>query len=98
MDFELTDDKIKLSGALGYSTIDALHEIFNQILGREDAFLTIDVGQIEQVDTAALQLFLALQRDARARGKEVSWQNISESLSQRLRLTGLEPLFEQVLD
>ena len=98
MDFELTDDKIQLSGALGYSTIDTLHEIFKQILVREDAFLTIDVGQIEQVDTAALQLFLALQRDARARGKEVSWQNISESLSQRLRLTGLEPLFEQVLD
>ena len=98
MDFELTDDKIQLSGVLGYSTIDALHEIFKQILEREDTFLTIDVGQVEQTDTAAIQLFLALQRDARATGKEVSWQNISESLSQRLRLTGLEPLFKQVID
>ena len=98
MDFKMTDDKIQLSGVLGYSTIDALHEIFKQILEREDTFLTIDVGQVEQIDTAALQLFLALQRDARATGKEVSWQNISESLSQRLRLTGLEPLFKQVID
>ena len=98
MDFKMTDDKIQLSGVLGYSTIDALHEIFKQILGREDTFLAIDVGQVEQIDTAALQLFLALQRDARATGKEVSWQNISESLSHRLRLTGLEPLFEQVVN
>ena len=93
MDFKMTDDKIQLSGVLGYSTIDALHEIFKQLLEREDTFLTIDVGQVEQTDTAAIQLFLALQRDARATGKEVSWQNISESLSHRLRLTGLEPLF-----
>ena len=98
MDFKMTDDKIQLSGVLGYSTIDALHEIFKQLLEREDTFLTIDVGQVEQTDTAAIQLFLALQRDARATGKEVSWQNISESLSQRLRLTGLEPLFEQVVN
>ena len=98
MDFKMTDDKIQLSGVLGYSTIDALHEIFKQLLEREDTFLTIDVGQVEQTDTAAIQLFLALQRDARATGKEVSWQNISESLSHRLRLTGLEPLFEQVVN
>ena len=95
MDFELSDEKIQLSGVLEYNTIDALHEIFKQILGREDPVLLIDIGGIRQIDTAALQLFLALQRDARATGKEVIWQNIPDPVSESLRLTGLRPLFEK---
>jgi len=94
MDFELSDEKIQLSGVLEYNRINALHELFKQILEREDPVLIIDIGGIRQIDTAALQLFLALQRDARTKGKEVIWKNIPDHASESLRLTGLSPLFD----
>ena len=98
MDFKLTDDKIQLSGVLGYSTVDALHEVFKQVLERDDTILTVDVGQVERIDTANLQLFLALHREARTVGKRINWQNISENLARQLRLTGVESLFEQAAE
>ena len=98
MDFKLTDDKIQLSGVLGYSTVDALHEVFKQVLGRDDTILTVDVGQVERIDTANLQLFLTLHREARAVGKRINWQNISENLARQLRLIGVESLFERAAE
>ena len=95
MDFELTDEQIRLGGMVGFSEIDTLHEIFKQILARDDSSLVVDLSGIKQIDTAALQLFLAFERDARASGKRIDWRNIPESLSRLLKLTGFDAILNR---
>ncbi len=95
MDFELTDEQIRLGGIVDFSEIDTLHEIFKQVLARDDSSLVVDLSGIKQIDTAALQLFLAFERDARASGKRVDWQNIPVSLSQSLKLTGFDAILDR---
>ena len=95
MDFELTDEQICLGGIVNFSEVDTLHEIFKQVLARDDSFLVVDVSGIKQIDTAALQLFLAFERDARASGKQVDWRNIPASLSRSLQLTGFDAILNR---
>ena len=95
MDFELTDEQIRLGGIVDFSEIDTLHEIFKQVLARDDSSLVVDLSGIKQIDTAALQLFLAFERDARVSGKRVDWQNIPVSLSQSLKLTGFDAILDR---
>ncbi|MBV52230.1 MAG: hypothetical protein CMH77_07035 [Nitrospinae bacterium] len=95
MDFELTDEQIYLGGIVDFSELDTLHEIFKQILARDDSSLVVDVSGIKQIDTAALQLFLAFSRDARASGKRVDWRNIPASLSRPLKLTGFDAILNR---
>lgn len=51
---------------------------------------TLDAAALTRVDTAALQLLVAVHRDAQARGEQIAWANVSAPLrdaAERLGLT-----------
>ena len=51
---------------------------------------TLDAAAVTRVDTAALQLLVAVHRDAQTRGEHVAWANVSAPLreaAERLALT-----------
>jgi anti-anti-sigma regulatory factor len=52
--------------------------------------VVVDVGAIERIDTAALQLLCAFVRDRRERGLGVLWQGHSEALSEAVELLDMK--------
>lgn len=55
---------------------------------------TIDVSNLERVDTATMQLLCAFVRDRKGRGQPVTWQGESTALRDAVRLLGLADLLE----
>ena len=51
--------------------------------------VVIDVSQVERVDTAALQLLYAFERERRARGAGVVWQGESAAFRNGVKTLGL---------
>jgi phospholipid transport system transporter-binding protein len=50
---------------------------------------TLDAAAVTRVDTAALQLLVAVQSDARARGEPIAWANVSAPLREAAERLGL---------
>jgi ABC-type transporter Mla MlaB component len=55
---------------------------------------TLDVSNLERVDTAAMQLLCAFVRERKSRGQPVNWQGESAALRDAVRLLGLGDLLE----
>jgi ABC-type transporter Mla MlaB component len=54
--------------------------------------VVLDAGNIERIDTAALQLLCAFVRDRRARGLQVLWRASSAALLDAATLLGMKSL------
>jgi phospholipid transport system transporter-binding protein len=54
--------------------------------------VTLDVGAVERIDTAALQIVFAFVRDRRIAGAAVNWSGDSEGFSEAARLVGLDSM------
>jgi anti-anti-sigma regulatory factor len=52
--------------------------------------VTIDVGAVERIDTAALQVLCAFVRDRKVAGGAVLWIGCTESFCEAIRLLGLQ--------
>lgn len=52
--------------------------------------VTIDVGAVERIDTAAMQVLCAFVRDRKAAGGEVRWNGQAPSFAAAVRLLGLK--------
>ncbi len=59
---------LKISGTLDIDTANALREALLDCLLRQPE-VAADLSQVDECDTAALQVFLAVRRDAEAAGK-----------------------------
>ncbi len=53
---------------------------------------TVDLGEVTEMDSAALALVLAWLRDAKAAGRAISFANLPESLQTIARLYGVDSL------
>ena len=53
---------------------------------------TIDLGEVNEMDSALLAMLLAWLRDARSRGKTLAFVNLPESLRTIARLYGVDRL------
>ena len=53
---------------------------------------SVDLGEVTEMDSAALALCLAWLRDAKARGAALTFSNLPESLQTIARLYGVEKL------
>jgi phospholipid transport system transporter-binding protein len=58
----------------------------------EEGVRTVDLGEVGEIDSSLLALMLAWMRDARARGGELAFANLPESLQTIARLYGVEGL------
>ena len=54
----------------------------------------LDIGGVERIDTAAMQIIAAFVRDRATRGLAVEWHGSSAALSSAARLLGLAPLLK----
>jgi phospholipid transport system transporter-binding protein len=58
----------------------------------EEGVRAVDLGEITEMDSSLLALMLAWMRDARARGGELAFANLPESLQTIARLYGVDGL------
>jgi phospholipid transport system transporter-binding protein len=64
-----------------------------ELLGALNAgAIVLDGGQVERVDTAALQLLVVFRRELEARGGTLAWHGTSSALSEAAGLLGLAQL------
>jgi ABC-type transporter Mla MlaB component len=58
------------------------------------AAVSVDVGNVERIDTATIQLLCAFVHDRKTRGQSVAWQGESGAWRDAIRLLGVAELLE----
>lgn len=82
---------IKCGQVLGIAELEVLYPRLLSLLLEEKA-IVFDGGDVEQVDTAALQLLHAFVKEANIHGNSVHWQSISDIFLQNARVLGMADL------
>jgi len=77
-----------LRGDLTIYQADRLYESAMALLQHE-ADLVVSLREVVQLDTAVLQILLALQRELRSRGRNIRWEGLSAGLRELLELAGV---------
>jgi anti-anti-sigma factor len=95
MEIQTTAEKTIISGDLFSQDIENLMSHFRQLLESDKDDLRIDLSQVEAVDTAALQVIIALLKSASQKQKSVEFTNFSEPFKSTLEITGLDAFFHQ---
>lgn len=70
----------------------ALKAWLPEALAKDGTAVRLDLAEVSEVDTAGLQLLLALQRSAQDAGAHLALQSASPAVMDVLRLTDLEHL------
>ncbi|WP_020407297.1 STAS domain-containing protein [Hahella ganghwensis] len=79
---------ITLPASLTIANVEALHE---QLQAPEyEKKVQFDASNVEVVDTAGLQLLLAVQRRLSANGGIIDWKAGSDALGQAIKAAGLQ--------
>jgi anti-anti-sigma regulatory factor len=79
---------IELGATLDITTVAALYEQLHDALARQ-VNVTLKAGDVEQADTAALQLLLAFCQDMKGHGSTVTWESRSDGMQRSAELLGL---------
>lgn len=58
--------------------------------------MEVDLAGLTQVDTSALAMMLAVEREAKVHGVTVHWRSMPASLQALARLSSVEPFFRSV--
>ena len=82
--------RLVLSGAVTLGNVAAVLEEGRRHLA--EGVQTVDLGEVNEMDSALLALLLAWLRDARASGKSLSFTNLPESLRTIAQLYGVDRL------
>ncbi|MGQ0652898.1 MAG: STAS domain-containing protein [Betaproteobacteria bacterium] len=82
--------RMTLSGPVTLANVAKLLDEGRQHL--EEGVRTVDLGEVTELDSAALALLLAWLREARAKHREVAFVNLPESLQTIARLYGVDGL------
>ena len=82
--------RLVISGAVTLGNAAALLEEGRRHLA--EGVQTIDLGEVNQMDSALLAVLLAWLRDARARERPLSFVNLPESLRTIAQLYGVDRL------
>lgn len=93
MKIETNQNQIVISGHLFLQDAERMIRSLKQALSAEGADLTINLDQVEAIDTGMLQILLATQKSAEQLKKIIRFFPISEPVAEVLEYTGLEPLF-----
>ena len=77
-----------LSGPVTLANVSRLLDEGRQHL--EEGVRTVDLGEVTELDSAALALLLAWLREAKAKNRELAFANLPESLQTIARLYGVD--------
>jgi len=82
--------RMLLSGPVKLGNVAQLLEEGRQHLA--EGVLTVDLGEVTELDSSALALLLAWLREAKAAGRTIAFANLPEALRTIARLYGVEDL------
>jgi ABC-type transporter Mla MlaB component len=85
--------ELNFEGALDASRAQAVYETLNEALMRALP-LELHTAEVERIDGAGLQLFVAFQRGAQVRGLAVHWRSIGEAVRSGAESLGLTQTLE----
>jgi phospholipid transport system transporter-binding protein len=84
------DERMLLSGPVTLANVAGLLEEGRRHLA--DGVRSVDLGEVTELDSAAIALCLAWLRDARTAGRDIRFSNLPESLQTIARLYGVHSL------
>ena len=82
--------RMTLSGPLTLTNVGRMLEEGRQHL--EEGVRIVDLGEVTELDSAALALLLTWLREARAKNRELDFANLPDSLQTIARLYGVDSL------
>jgi phospholipid transport system transporter-binding protein len=82
--------RIVVSGPVTLANVTSIMEEGRRHL--EEGVRTVDLGEVSDLDSSLLAMLFAWLRDAKARGREVVFANLPESLRTIARLYGVDGL------
>lgn len=85
----LSENKVQIKGDLLFSSVTQIRAELERAMLTTDQ-LSIDFGRVEKVDSAALSLWLCLQRFANQHKVHISAENVPQELSAIAHLVGLD--------
>lgn len=89
----LGEGRYRVSGRLGFDTVPEVWRKSRAVLD-DGAASVIDLGEVTQVDSAALALVIEWLRWARTHGKQLGLINVPAALRALARISEVENLFE----
>ena len=92
----LKGHRLVLSGRLVGPDLNAVTEIGKQLLVRPERQLTIDLSHAEDtLDIAGIQWLVTIYRSAKNHGKLLSFEGISQSQRDALKISGFESILDE---
>lgn len=79
---------LELDASIDISVVEKLHETLSEITASGE-FINIDVGKVERLDTAALQLLYSYQQSMDKKNASVVFVNPSEAFMDNATLLGM---------
>lgn len=94
MAIEYADGVCKVNGEL---TFEVASEVFKALdfSSIEENCIEVDLGGLEQSDSAALAVMLEWVRQAESRGKQIQFSKIPAQLAKLIEMANLKQIFEQ---
>lgn len=76
--------------------IAAVEGLYEQLSAEElEHGLALEAGAVQSIDTAGVQLLLALQKRLQNNGGEIDWLSVSPAITEAFESIGLNPIPEQ---
>lgn len=93
MEVKIVGKTLCLSGDVVISESEELLEIIRDHLRTVQMTMLLDLGHVEILDTAALQILVSTKRSLEERGKELHLTAVSQAAQEALVMTGLDAVF-----
>ena len=90
MKHEITKNKVKLKDSISLDDIRELKTLMDEELPKKSKNYSIDLKEVNSIDTAAIQFFVLLKNNLENQGKNVQFMNLSESLQKDIEILSLE--------
>lgn len=90
MAIETQHDVTSISGAVTFETVTALLNELMPKVAKAPSVMTIDMSQVDLVNSAALSLIASLTRYAKQQGKQLSFKNVPSRLTALSQVCGVD--------
>jgi anti-anti-sigma factor len=95
MDILLESTGMKIKGNCVIHELLPLQKTLLEIINSERSSVEIDLSGVEAIDTAGVQLLAVCRKNTLEIGKTFQITSTSESVSDALKITGLESMLEE---
>lgn len=84
-----TPSTLHLPSRFSIAEVAEVREHMSSIMKQKQTTIEVDAGEVELVDTAAIQLLHAFSEQAKTSGKTLHWQSQSEKIKEASRMLNI---------